>query len=225
MRRARAQISRLLGRQRTAPSKGEAELRFWRDRHEIEGTLRGPHYERFFTWHFGLEPEFFAGKRILDIGCGPRGSLEWAHMAVERVGLDPLVEDYRRLGIDDHAMSYVAADAEAMPFADAHFDVVSALNALDHVDDVSAAIAEITRVARPSGTLLLIVEVGHAPTVTEPQTLAWDVIEEFAEWTVALEKRNAMLGEIYASLAADRPYASGHGLLSARLTRRPGSRG
>jgi ubiquinone/menaquinone biosynthesis C-methylase UbiE len=156
---------------------------------------------------------------MLDIGCGPRGSLEWADMAAERVGLDPLVDDYRGLGIDEHAMSYVACGAEAIPFADGHFDVVSALNALDHVDDVAGAIAEITRVTHARGALLLIVEVGHVPTVTEPHTLTWDVLEDFAEWSVALEKRNAMLGEIYASLDADRPYATGHGLLSARLTR------
>ena len=29
-----------------------------------------------------------------DIGCGPRGSLEWATMAAERVGLDPPVNKY-----------------------------------------------------------------------------------------------------------------------------------
>jgi SAM-dependent methyltransferase len=216
---ARARISRLLGRQPDPDAKGEAELRFWRNRREIEGTLRGPHYERFFTTHFHLERDFFAGKRLLDIGCGPRGSLEWADMAAERVGLDPLVDDYRELGIDRHAMSYVTGGAEAIPFADDHFDVVSALNALDHVDDVDAAIAEITRVTRPGGTLLLIVEVGHPPTPTEPQTLTWDALARFAGWEIAWEKRNAMLDEIYGSLDADRPHEAGHGLLSARLVR------
>ena len=140
-------------------------------------------------------------------------------MAAERVGLDPLVDEYREFGIDGHAMSYVAAGAETMLFADGHFDVVSAFNALDHVDDLDAVIAEITRVTRTGGSLLLIVEVGHAPTPTEPQTLAWDVLQRFAGWDVASEKRNAMLADIYGSLDADLPHEAGHGLLSARLTR------
>lgn len=54
--------------------------------------------------------EELAGRRVLDVGCGPRGSLEWADRARVRVGLDPLVDAYRELGVADHAMGYVAAD-------------------------------------------------------------------------------------------------------------------
>jgi SAM-dependent methyltransferase len=215
----RRSVARLLGRRRQPSSKADAELSFWQRRKEIEGTLSGPHYEAIFTTHFGLEQRFFAGQRVLDIGCGPRGSLEWADMAAERVGLDPLVDDYRELGIDTHAMDYVAAPAERMPFATGHFDVVSALNSLDHVDDLKATAAEITRVAKPGATLLLIVEVGHEPTPTEPQSLGWNVADLFAGWATIWQKRNAMHEEIYASLWADDPYREGPGLLSARLTR------
>jgi SAM-dependent methyltransferase len=219
MSRVRAALARLLGRPRAPASKADAELAYWRDRQAEEGALSGPHYEWFYTTHFGLDRSFYAGLRVLDIGCGPRGSLEWADMASERVGLDPLADDYRALGIDRHAMSYVAAGAEAIPFADAHFDVVSALNALDHVDDLDATVAEITRVTRSGGALLLVVEVEHAPTPTEPQSLGWDVLDRFEGFTVAWQKRNAMGQQIYASLRADAPYRDGSGLLSARLTR------
>jgi SAM-dependent methyltransferase len=133
-----------------------------------------------FTEPFGLDRTAFAGKRILDVGCGPRGSLEWAGDALERVGVDPLADRYRTLGIDRHAMSYVKARAESLPFPDAHFDLASALNALDHVDDPARAAGEITRVTRPGRLILLIVEVNHAPTVTEPLTLGWDAADLFA---------------------------------------------
>jgi SAM-dependent methyltransferase len=219
MRGARVRLPRFLRPGRRLEGKAAAELSFWRRRHEIEGSLVGPHYEHFFTAHFGLDRTFFVGKRLLDIGCGPRGSLEWAHMAAERVGLDPLADAYRELGIEAHAMSYVAAPAEAVPFEDGRFDVVSLLNALDHVDDVDAAIIEVSRVTKPGGTLLLVVEVGHEPTPTEPQVLDWDVLERFDGWNVTWQKRNAMLDEIYASLEADQPHVDGRGLLSARLTR------
>ena len=67
---------------------------------------------------FGLDKRFFGDKRILDIGCGPRGSLEWADNATETVGADPLVGVYRRLGTDRHRMKYVEAGAERLPFPD-----------------------------------------------------------------------------------------------------------
>lgn len=100
-------------RDRTFPlSKERSELQYWRRRAQVEGTLGNAQYERIFTVHFDLTPDFYAGTRILDVGCGPRGSLEWATMAAERVGLDPLADTYRQFGIDHHAMTYVAAPAE-----------------------------------------------------------------------------------------------------------------
>jgi len=133
-----------------------------------------------FTGLVGLEADFYRGKAILDVGCGPRGSLEWADEASRRVGLDPLADDYTEFGTGAHAMEYVAAGSEAMPFADGEFDVVTSINALDHVDDLERTVAEIKRVTRPGGHLVLVVEVGHDPTWTEPQSLSWDVCELFA---------------------------------------------
>lgn len=197
-------------------------MAYWSQRAALEGKLGNAHYERVFTTQFGLEASFFAGKRVLDVGCGPRGSLEWAAGAARRVGLDPLADRYRGLGIDRHAMEYVAAAAERMPFEDASFDVVASLNSLDHVDDVDAAVAEITRVAAPGSTWLLTVEVGHEPTATEPHSLGWDVAEGFAGWTVQWSARNGLRDDhdIYASIDEDRHHTgAGPGLLRARLTR------
>ena len=206
-----------------APSKDDAEMGYWRRRLEIEGVLGNAHYEHVFTRQFGLPPAFFGGKRVLDVGCGPRGSLEWAAGAAQRVGLDPLVDRYRELGIERHAMTYVHAPAERMPFADASFDVVASLNALDHVDDVDRAVGEITRVAAPGATWLLTVEVGHAPTETEPHSLRWDVAEGLAGWVVEWSARNGLRADhdIDASIDEDLPYEGGPGLLRARLKRAP----
>ena len=157
-----------------------AELEYWQAQKAAEGTLGNEHYRALFTGLFGLDAAFYSGKAVLDIGCGPRGSLEWADEASRRVGLDPLADDYRELGTDAHAMEYVAASSEAMPFRDAEFDIVTSINSLDHVDDLSMTAAEIKRVTRPGGYLVLAVEVGHDPTWTEPQSLSWDVCGVFA---------------------------------------------
>src|SRR5215208_921353 len=72
-----------------------AELRYWRTRESIDSNA---HYEYFFTEHFGLDRDFYKGKRVLDVGCGPRGSLEWMDVASEVVGADPLADEYRKIG-------------------------------------------------------------------------------------------------------------------------------
>jgi ubiquinone/menaquinone biosynthesis C-methylase UbiE len=216
----RTAAGQLLRRLR-APTKGDAELAYWRERADIEGALGHAHYERVFTVHFGLTPGDFEAKRVLDVGCGPRGSLEWANAAAQRVGLDPLARRYRTLGIDRHAMTYVSAPAERMPFAAGSFDVVASLNSLDHVEDVDAAVAEITRVAAPGALWLLTVEVGHEPTATEPHSLGWDVADAVHGWQVQWSARNGLREDhdIYRSINERLPYSSGPGLLRARLRR------
>jgi SAM-dependent methyltransferase len=171
LQRIEAQIAPFLPKGLRRAVKERAEFAFWNGRAAEEGVLSNGHYSHFYTNFFGLTPEDYKGKAIIDIGCGPRGSLEWAHDARERVGLDSLVNEYRGLGIERHKMRYVDAPAESIPFPASHFDFVTSFNALDHVEDLGAALAEIRRVLKPDGTFLLIVEANHEPTVTEPVTI------------------------------------------------------
>lgn len=74
------------GRGGTTGVKHKAEPSFWRSVYKREsGKLTNDHYSWFYMDHFGLSAEDYRGRRILDIGCGPRGSLEWADMVAERV--------------------------------------------------------------------------------------------------------------------------------------------
>jgi SAM-dependent methyltransferase/GT2 family glycosyltransferase len=216
-------LHRALRRGAAPQTKEDAEFAYWAGRHRAEGVLTNAHYERIYTTSFGLRPDDFAAKRVLDIGCGPRGSLEWATEAAERVGLDPLVGRYRELGIESHAMRYVESCAEAIPFPDDHFDIVAALDALDHVDDVDAAIREMTRVAKPGAVGLLLMEVNHRATATEPHSLDWDVLDRFQEWDVALVRRVAIdaADDLHGSWLRAAPWRSGPGVLGAVLRRRP----
>jgi SAM-dependent methyltransferase len=159
--------------------KREEEFRYWEGRVAQEGTLENSHYEPYYTTCFGLEKSFYRGKAVLDIGCGPRGSLEWADEARERVGLDPLVYAYRNLGIDRHRMRYVEGGSERIPFPDGYFDVVTSINSLDHVDDLDRTIAEVIRVTAVGGLFLVIAEVHPYPTPCEPIMLPWQVTSKF----------------------------------------------
>jgi SAM-dependent methyltransferase len=185
--------------------KGDAEFEFWlKIRDDAGGALENSYYEQLFTDQFGLSREFFAGKRILDIGCGPRGSLEWATEAARRVGLDPLADRYRDLGIDEHAMEYWSAPAESIPVPDESFDIVSSLNSLDHVDDLRRTLDEITRILVPGGSFLVEVEFGHRPTDTEPIEIPSDFVESLQPtFEVLLNNRFAAVPERIHSAYVD----------------------
>ena len=97
-----------------------------------------------------------APPRLLDVGCGTGGTLERLGPFGCAVGLDlePLALQFcRERG---HA-ALVRGSATALPFADRSFDVVLALDVLEHIPDHEAAAREIARVLRPGGHALITV--------------------------------------------------------------------
>jgi ubiquinone/menaquinone biosynthesis C-methylase UbiE len=210
--------------------KAEAELAFWESRLLEQDRLSNDHYEYFYTTHFDLELGFFRGKKILDIGCGPRGSLEWATAAGLRIGIDPLAAEYWRLGTGQHAMHYVACLAENLPFPDASFDIVCSFNSLDHVDDLGKVIQEIGRVTVPGGLFLLLTDIHAQPTVMEPSAFSWEIVNQFLPAFTVVEQRQVEYtvfspegyGDMYQSLRRGIPYKFEdsrvrNGILSARF--------
>lgn len=199
------------------------ELKYWRGRFHQEGKLSHTHYEYFYTSFFGLSRQDYENKRILDIGCGPRGSLEWIAADAQCVGLDPLVPQYHALGIRDHKMTYVHAGVEDIPFPDQNFQMVASFNNLDHVDDVDKAIAEIKRVTSAGGTFLLITEVEHEASATEPQNLPRSIASRFQpEFEIVSQGICAIRDDhdIYRSLRENKPCDTGkEAIVYARMTK------
>lgn len=147
------------------------ELSYWKKIKKIEGTLSNSHYEYFYTSHFGFEKPFYNDKILLDLGCGPRGSLEWAKNAERRIGLDPLALEYLKLGADKQKMEYIASGSERIPLNDGACDAIFSFNSLDHVENIQETIQEIKRCVAPGGIFLLLVEVNHPSTACEPHNL------------------------------------------------------
>jgi ubiquinone/menaquinone biosynthesis C-methylase UbiE len=95
-----------------------------------------------------------AGPRsLLDVGCG-EGTLTqaWAErMALPRVvGIDledpGLRAQWRRRSRPN--LEFMAGSADALPFAAGEFDLVAAIEALEHVPDPDRALAEMSRIAQ-----------------------------------------------------------------------------
>lgn len=97
--------------------------------------------------------------RILEIGCGTGGLLVAARQAGrDIVGVDIasrwLVIARRRLRELGFRAPLIAADAEALPWAEGSFDVVVADSLLEHIGYRSQTFAEIRRVLRPGGAFV-----------------------------------------------------------------------
>ena len=184
------------------------ELDYWRRRKAEEGTFHASWYEHFYTEHFGLGVEDYTGLHVLDIGCGPRGSLDWAENAAERIGLDPLADDYRELRSEGYQMEMIASGSESIPFADGHFDIVASFNSLDHVDDLDKTISEIKRVVCPGGFFLLLTDVNHKATLCEPIEYGWEIAQGFTDVLEIVEERRLEKPEanMYQSIRANVSY-------------------
>lgn len=96
-----------------------------------------------------------AGARdVLDIGCG--GGFLSNHLAragFAVTGLDPSPEALEIAARYDTAgtVRHVVGDGLRLPFADASFDAVTAMDVLEHVEAPARLIAEAARVLRPGG--------------------------------------------------------------------------
>ena len=116
-----------------------------------------PTYEAALD-HVGLEP----GRRVLDVGCGVGAFLE---LVVDRGGVPSGIDASETLvalarerlpGADLRV-----GDMEALPYADAGFDLVTGFNAFFFADDMVAALREAGRVARRGAPVVIQVWGDH----------------------------------------------------------------
>jgi len=95
---------------------------------------------------------------ICDVGCGTGRNMEFLDRFGQVVGVEPPgpgLEICRRRGLGDERVR--EGLATAIPFDDHSFDLVTAFDVLEHLDDDAAGLAEMKRVLKPGGHLLLTV--------------------------------------------------------------------
>ncbi|MGE0542227.1 MAG: class I SAM-dependent methyltransferase [Dehalococcoidia bacterium] len=93
--------------------------------------------------------------RILDLGCGTGGVLQHLGTFGDAIGLDPAPEAAKYCG--RRQLPMVIGSGMELPFADASFDAVLALDVIEHVPDDVALLREARRILRPGGVLLVTV--------------------------------------------------------------------
>jgi demethylmenaquinone methyltransferase/2-methoxy-6-polyprenyl-1,4-benzoquinol methylase len=98
-----------------------------------------------------------AGDRVLDLAAGTGAS----SVPIEARGARAVACDFSlgmlAVGRSRHPqLAFVAGDALRLPFATAAFDSVTISFGLRNVSDVDAALAELARVTRPGGRLVVL---------------------------------------------------------------------
>jgi SAM-dependent methyltransferase len=104
--------------------------------------------------------DLHAGQRVLDVACGSgTAALVAARRYCDVAGIDyvpALIERGRdRATAEGLEVDLRVADAQALPFADARFDVVLSVYGVQFAPDQEKAASELLRVCRPGGRIAL----------------------------------------------------------------------
>ena len=97
-----------------------------------------------------------ANPRILDVGCGTGANLKMLARYGQAEGVDisqQAVAFCRERGLDSVKLGAV----EQLPYENESFDLVTALDVIEHLDNDVAGLREIRRVLRPGGFALVFV--------------------------------------------------------------------
>ncbi len=124
--------------------------------------------EQDYWWHVGkraivyslleryLRPSHAIERRALDLGCGTGLNLDHLARYAVPTGTDFSEEALAFCRERGHT-SLAKADAAELPFPSNYFDIITALDVIEHLDDDHAALMELKRVLRPGGLLIVSV--------------------------------------------------------------------
>lgn len=127
------------------------DMRLWQERYQSERL-------RLIERYGGA----LAGRRILDLGSGMGGT----SVALALAGAYPLAFEYNRAYCDiirlraarySLPMPVLNGAGEALPFANGTFDLAIAWDVVEHVQNPAQLLAELARVLKPGGRVLLTV--------------------------------------------------------------------
>ncbi|MBM3809808.1 MAG: class I SAM-dependent methyltransferase [Acidimicrobiia bacterium] len=149
---------------------------YWNHRiHDLEMTDQPVGTKRFFEdldeYRFDklhylprlVDFSGFRGQRLLEVGCGigtdlvrfAKGGARVTGVDLSQTAIDLARKNFELNGVN--AEELVAGNGEALPYADASFDVVYGHGVIQYTADAPRLIQELHRVLKPGGTGLFMV--------------------------------------------------------------------
>jgi SAM-dependent methyltransferase len=120
---------------------------------EVDIDLLNEHMARY-TFAMRLA----RGKRVLDAGCGAGyGSAALAEVAEHVTGVDIAADaiEYARANYQVANLTFEEASVTQLPFGDGAFDLVTAFEVIEHLEDWRGLLAEASRVLATGGQLIV----------------------------------------------------------------------
>lgn len=172
-----------------------------------ESRLRNPWVAREIAQAFGER-----ACNVLDVGCGAGFLSNSLAEAGHRVtGLDASSDALRVAALHDSTRSvqYQQGDALQLPYPAGSFDVVCAMDFLEHVENPKQAIAEAARVLAPSGLFFF-----HT---FNRNFMSWLIVIKGVSWFVRNTPRDLHVLRLFLKPEEVRDACSEHGLNSLEL--------
>ncbi|MFM1922157.1 MAG: hypothetical protein RLZZ303_3791 [Candidatus Hydrogenedentota bacterium] len=134
------------------------------------------YFDEIERFRYESEPYIFSfaqftrhhGQRVLEVGVGAGTDfLQWVRAGAEAHGVDlteeAVLHARRRLEVYGlQAADLRVADAEALPYPDAYFDLVYSWGVIHHSPSTVRALAELVRVTRPGGEIKAMIYNRHS---------------------------------------------------------------
>jgi SAM-dependent methyltransferase len=120
---------------------------------QVDSDLWAEHVSRY-----AFAARFASGARVLDLGCGAGyGTAELAGRARSAMGIDlaPEAIEHARSAYPLAGLSFVPASVTAVPFRDGSFDLITAFEVIEHLDNWRALLSEGRRLLHPHGVFLV----------------------------------------------------------------------
>lgn len=175
-------------------------------------------WNRDFLELMGHRLQLDTVRRVLDVGCGMGhwgralahalpGDAQVIGIDREPIWIEEAKARTRAAGREDR-FSFQVGSAERLGFADNSFDLVTCQTVLIYMQDPKAVIAEMVRVTRPGGLVLVV----------EPNNLSQNLVfsdKDFAKFVATADSINEILQSIRFELIIERGrQAHGHGFNS-----------
>ncbi len=120
---------------------------------QVEQDLWNEHFARYV-----LSSRFASQRRVLDVGCGSGyGSAELSRTAQSVTGIDVSTDAiaYARREFPLDNLRFIAASASSLPFPNEAFELITAFEVIEHLEDWNNLILEAQRVLTDEGLFIV----------------------------------------------------------------------
>lgn len=212
--------------------------------HVQEEKFSKEYFEKIESHRYTVEPEIFsfaqftrfAGRKMLEVGIGAGTDfLQWVRSGADAHGIDltqEAIENVRhRLDLHGLKAKIGVADAENLPFDSNSFDLVYSWGVIHHSPDTQKCLEEIVRVAKPGGSIKIMIYNRHSlvvfyrylktgllkgkPFRSFSHVLFYDV-ESLGTKGYTLKEAKAMLKKLPVKIESLKSTVTSHDLLKAK---------